>query len=112
MFLVQFALPNPSYLPSVFAQHADNKFVALHIVSELFLPKLQTSLWRVSEFAPSVTVPKAAVHEHRDLFLREDKIWFAEHRNVSTPTRDSMTSKHGNHLDLRGAISTTANTRH
>jgi len=67
--------PNCKNRPIALHELATNPLVASNVLIELLRPEFYARLRRVREFAPRMTVPKAAVNKHCCFKPRENDIW-------------------------------------
>ena len=89
------ALTHPDHRPSGSSQLAGHSPISLHVRLNLLPPKLLITLrGAITVFA---TVPEAPVHEDRDLFATENKVWSARQRLVPPPTNHSMVPEQSKH---------------
>ena len=106
----QLVLPNANDLPAAFTQSVINAAIPCLVARDLRQPERRPSLGpsRVLRTA----MPKTAVHKHRQLQLRKNKVWLARQFGTPPPSRNIVRSKKSNQSQFSVLVARTTNTAH
>jgi len=102
--ITSLALPNDDSAPTKLSKLAVDSSVADHVLTKLFLPKLNPRLRRVSELASPVPVPEAAVDEDHGFVLRQHDVGLAGQVAAVKAEAVAHAVQQGADGELRGSV--------